>query len=371
MTDANTSDLTFTIIRHKTDLLASEKGWNELYDESGKNSQIFLTFNWLWHWLDAHQSPSENLIILTASQAGKLVLIAPLTSEKRYGLNIVTWAGSPVSQYGDILIKEHIENHNWLKEAFKFLVDEIRPDIFHLRKVRFDAAITPLLENYTATILDETAAPYIEILGAQNFTEFNKRYSQRSRKSKRRHRRKLEEHGALSFSLIKEGPEAEAAAMKAITQKRAWLKEMKIISPAFNTDLIDRFFKKAAASTERPAGIRVSELKVDGKTVATEIGVQVKDYYGAHLGTYDPDYTSHSPGSLQIQDTIAALIEDGVEVVDLFAPGDTYKYEWSKQTIPVFDFAYSISLKGKLYETLYLKRLRPALKMLAARLSRK
>lgn len=371
MTDARKSDLTFSIIRNKNDMLAVEPDWNQLYQESGRRAQIFLTFNWLWHWLDAAQIPPENLIILTARNEGQLVLIAPLTIEKKSGLKIITWAGSPVSQYGDILLKEHVNNLNWLKDAVNFLINELKPDLFHLRKVRFDASITPLLEAYSATLLEETAAPYIETLGAENFTEFNKRYSQRSRKSKRRHRRKLEEHGQISFELSKEGPVAKVAALNAIAQKRAWLKTMKIISPAFKTDLIDRFFEKAVASTERPTGLCASELKVDGKTIATEIGVRVNSYYGAHLGTYDPSFIAHSPGSLQIQETIAALINEGIEIIDLFAPGDTYKYEWTKQAVPVYDFAYSTSLKGKIYESLYLARLRPVLKKGAAALSQR
>lgn len=63
-----------------------------------------------------------------------------------------------------------------------------------------------------------------------------------------------------------------------------------------------------------------------------------------------------------MQDTIAALIEKGVKVIDLFAPGDKYKYEWTDLSVPVYDFAYSTSLKGKIYEEAFLKRARPALK---------
>lgn len=371
MANASQNDLTFQIIRTKAAFEALEPGWNALFAENADGPQLFLSFNWLWHWVNQLKKPEHELLIAVALKAGEPVIIAPLCLQKRLGLKIITWAGAPVSQYGDILIKDDVDNLTSLKEAFKYLVEEIRPDIFHLRKVRFDAAITPFLENNAATILEETAAPYIEILGAENFSEFNKRYSQRSRKSKRRHRRKLEEHGPVEFEIFKEGPEAAAAASHAIRLKRQWLKEMNIISPAFQNDLIDNFFKAAAASTSRPVGLRVSELKVSGAPVALEIGIEHKNHYGAHLGAYDPAFTAHSPGTLQMQDTIAALIEDGVEIIDLFAPGDSYKFEWTEQSVPVYDFAYAISLKGWLYEALYLTRLRPGLKRLAAKLSRK
>lgn len=371
MASTSHNDLTFHILRSKAALEEIEPKWNALFEESAHGSQLFLSFNWLWHWVNLLQNPADELLIAIASKEGQPVIIAPLCLQKRMGLKIITWAGAPVSQYGDILIREDVDNLSWLKEAFKYLVEEIRPDIFHLRKVRFDAAITPFLENNAATILEETAAPYIEILGAENFTEFNKRYSQRSRKAKRRHRRKLEEHGTLGFHIYTEGPAAEKAASKAISLKRQWLKEMNIIAPAFSDTSLDDFFKAAAASTTRPVGLKVSELTVNGAPVALEIGIEQKNHYGAHLGAYDPAFTAHSPGTLQMQDTIAALIEEGVEIIDLFAPGDSYKFEWTGQSVPVYDFAYPISLIGRLYEALYLKRLRPGLKRLAAKLSRK
>lgn len=360
----------FSIIKTAKEFDGLKQEWNDLFEAHGTGSQLFQTYNWIWHWINQYELCPRNMVILTGKIDDELVLVAPLILENKFGLKLLKWIGEPVSQYGDILIKENAQNLHWLKAGFNYINETIKPDLFHLRKTRFDAAITPLLEMYNATILEETEAPYIEVRGDENFTEFNKRYSQRSRKAKRRHRRRLEELGPLTFNLFDEGGDANRAAKHAINLKREWLKATKTISPAFNGTLIDDFFDAATKENDHSANIKVSELCVDNHPAAIEIGILVKGHYGAHLGVFDPDYSDHSPGSLQMQDTIAALIEKGVKVIDLFAPGDKYKYEWTEQSVPVYDFAYSTSIKGRLYEEAYLKRTRPALKKAAQSVSK-
>lgn len=359
------------IIQSLAGLNELEQSWNELFVDHGRGPQLFQSFNFIWQWARQIQSPEKTLRILTAHLDGKLVIVAPLCLERKCGLKILTWAGSPVAQYGDILMQVHVDNLHWLKDAFKFICSSLRPDLFYLRKTRFDAAVTPFLENNAATILEENAAPYIEIRGAENFTEFNKRYSQRSRKSKRRHRRKLEEHGQIAFSLLEEGEEANAAANHAMALKRQWLNDLKIISPAFKTDILDRFFDDSSKPGDHSIGLLVSKLCVEDQPVALEIGMRAKNYYCAHLGAYDPAFIAHSPGTLQMQDTIAELITRGVEIIDLLAPGDQYKYEWTDQSVPVYDFSYPVSALGRAYEEAYLLRLRPTLKIAATSLSAK
>lgn len=369
MPEGGDQKIEFDIIRTIEGFKALEPEWHTLFTNIGRGPHIFQSYNWIWHWTRHCLKPSQKLLILTARIDSELVVIAPLLMEKKAGIKIIKWVGEPVSQYGDILIKEHANALHWLKEGFNFLCDTVKPDLFYLRKTRFDSALTPLLENYEATILEEYAAPYIESLGATNFTEFNKRYSQRSRKSKRRHRRKLEEKGTLKFEIHTAGPEAKRAAAHAIRLKRDWLKAMNRVSPAFQSKAIDNFFTDICEKNGRPAGLVVSELTLDGRPVAIEIGIRQGNYYGAHLGAYDPAFRAHSPGSLQMQDTIAALIEDGVEVIDLFAPKDNYKSEWTDLSVPVYDFGYAITYRGAACQKLLLEIIRPLVKTILAKIA--
>lgn len=352
----------FAIVSTLDDFDALKEDWTKLYENHGKDTQLFQTYNWNWHWLHQFKDNRPDIQILTGYIDDELVLVIPLILTRPLGIKILQWMGAPVSQYGDILIKNDANNLKWLQKAFTHLNNTIKPDLYYLRKTRFDAPITPMLESYGASVIEEMAAPYIELHGAENFNEFNKRYSQRSRKSKRRHRRKLEEQGEVQFNIFKESKEATRASLLAINLKRQWLKKLDIFSPAFQGHTIERFFESAASSETHPVNIRASELCVDDRPAAIEIGIVAKNRYGAHLGAYNEAFIQHSPGSLQMQDTIAALIDEGIVTIDLFAPGDSYKFEWTDQSTPVFDFAYPLTIKGNIYQYLYLQLLRPGLK---------
>ena len=52
-------------------------------------------------------------------------------------------------------------------------------------------------------------------------------------------------------------------------------------------------------------------------------------------------------------------------MIDLFAPEDKYKLEWTDLSTPVYDFAYPVTLTGKAYQRLYLQLIRPFLKRIA------
>ncbi len=367
---AQISAPSFTLLSSLQEFESLQSDWVKLFEEHGQGTQLFQTFNWNWHWLNHFTQAQSSLRIIAGYVDEELVLLVPLVLKRPLGLKVLEWMGAPVSQYGDILIKPDPSNLHWLTEAFKFIGNTIRPDLFYLRKTRFDATITPLIENTDAKIIEETVAPYIEIRGAENFTEFNKRYSQRSRKSKRRHRRKLEEHGPVEFGFFSEGDDALNTTSKALKLKRQWLKENGIFSAGFSTTEIDNFFKAVAKKNSHPVNLRASNLSVSGNPAAIEIGLIGKQRYGAHIGTYNKEFIQHSPGSLQMQDTISKLIDEQIEIVDLFAPADPYKFEWTDLSTPVYDFAYPVTFIGKIYQSLYLQQIRPALKRIIPKLKK-
>ena len=362
---ADRSAPSFNLVTTLKQFETLKEDWTRLYDKHGQGIQLFQDYNWIFHWLKNFNGAETSLTIVTGVLNDELVMVIPLVLKRPAGLRVLEWAGSPVSQYGDILMKPEANNMHWITEGFKFISNKIKPDLYHLRKTRFDSTVFPLLENIEATVLEEMAAPYIEIRGAENFTEFNKRYSQRSRKSKRRHRRKLEEHGETDFAIHKNGPEAANIIAEALKQKRQWLKDNHIYSIAFQTDGIESFWNSVATDQSNPVNLRTSHLMVADQTAAIEVGLIAKNRYGAHIGSYNREFIQHSPGSLQMQDTIAALIKEGIETIDLFAPADTYKIEWTDLSTPVYDIAYPATLKGRAYSSLYLQCIRPALKLLA------
>jgi CelD/BcsL family acetyltransferase involved in cellulose biosynthesis len=65
-------------------------------------------------------------------------------------------------------------------------------------------------------------APYPDLASAPDFAAFDRRYSQKARKNRRRLMRRLEEQGAVVVSRHAGSSEARDAARAAIALKRAW-----------------------------------------------------------------------------------------------------------------------------------------------------
>ena len=55
-----------------------------LFQRAGQGTQMFQTFNWLWHWCNhfAGEGSGVQLSIVTARRNGRLVLVWPLARKE-------------------------------------------------------------------------------------------------------------------------------------------------------------------------------------------------------------------------------------------------------------------------------------------------
>jgi CelD/BcsL family acetyltransferase involved in cellulose biosynthesis len=93
----------------------------------------------------------------------------------------------------------------------------------------------------------------------------------------------------------------------------------------------------------------VSRLAVGEQAVAREIGFVHKGYYVSHLGTFDAAFGGFAPGTMQMDETIAACMERGLDTFDLLAPADDYKLDFADGVVSVRDYTMALSAKGALF----------------------
>lgn len=357
---------TLDLVTTRAGFDALESSWNALFARAGRNTQVFQTFNWLWHWanhfLPAAGSPGPELAIVTAHADGRLVMVWPLVLERVGPVKRLSWMGEPVSQYGDVLIDDVPDSSGLLRAAWDFVIQRTGAGVLQLRKVREDSAIAPLLAEMGATVTAELKAPYLDLASAPSFAEYEKRYSSGARRNRKRQRRRLEERGAVALSWHTDGVEAEALTAEAFRLKMIWLHHRGIVSPALADPRTARFFADATRAETHPAGCHVLSLSCGGRPVALEIGVHGKGRSAIHVIAYDLDYEKTGAGALLMEDSIRRACDDGMTVFDLLAPGDGYKLEWADNATTVRDWAAPVSLLGRAYATLYLGLIRTALK---------
>lgn len=145
-------------------------------------------------------------------------------------------------------------------------------------------------------------------------------------KDKRRRTRRLaEDHGPLEFTF---GPAGEEVLDLILRLKRDQMRrtaQHDIFASGWTIDLLRRL----SAAGEADFGLRYAVLRVGGKIVAAEAGLQSGDDYHLWLPVYDADFKRYSPGSLMTLETLRHAADQGLRRVDFGSAGETYKTDFA------------------------------------------
>ena len=300
-------NVAFELVRTYVGFEALEAEWNELFERCGKAHQIFQSFNWNWQWAKAFLDATADdiapspIAVLTGRINGRLVSLWPMIVTRKGGLTELSWMGEPVSQYGDVLLDSTVADPlALLRAGWAHICLNLKPDLARLRKVRGDAAITPLLDTLSSLHTAELEAPYIDLTRAADFTAYEERFPNRARRNRRRQMRRLEEAGTITYKHLSEGIEASALAATAIDLKRQWLIDRGYVSPALADVRMARFMTEVASSNNHPTATRVSVLQSAAKPAAIQIGFTSKNTRVLHVIVYDKTFEKMAAGVLHL-----------------------------------------------------------------------
>lgn len=365
-TDAGS--LSMSLVTTKEAFAALEDEWNGLFERAGRSTQLFQTFNWLWHWANHFTGPENHaageLAIVTGWRNGRLVLVCPFVKSQERSIKRLAFMGDPVSQYGDILVESGPHAEADIAAAWAFAVRETRVDLVRLRKVRADAAIAPFLLRSGAIATDPQVAPYVAFEGCTDYAVFEDRYSKNARRNRKRQLRRLHDRGPTTFDRLTHGPATSDEISHAIALKKVWLKERGLVSAALADPRTEAFFRDCVAGGPRHAGVEVAVVRSNGEAAAYEVTVVCKDRIAIHIIAYDHAFEKTGAGSLLMEDSIKRACESGYATFDLLAPAGGYKFDWTDRSLPVADYAVGLTWLGSLYARICLKHLRPAIKHL-------
>lgn len=339
---------------------ALESEWNKLFEDCGRDVHLFQNFNWIWHWAnhylprDSTSDSSHSLYIVTGRKAGQLALVCPFVKQRRGGITTLSFAGDPVSQYGDVLLDETRGGRELLASAWAFITAQSGADVVALRKVRADSNLAQLLAGSDAQVTDRQFAPFLDLASAPDFQTYEQRYSGKARKNRRRLHRRLEDRGPASLSVLTGSERAGDMAALSITMKRAWLKMRGLISPALANPATRAFFAAIAADSQRPVGAVVTTLTSRGEAAAINVAFDCKGRRAAHILVYALKFERLGTGQILIEQCLRDAFKDGIGVYDLLAPGDAYKLDWADGGVEVLDWSQGLTLRGRAFATVYL-----------------
>lgn len=357
-----------SVITTMAGLLAIEAEWNTLFATCARDIHVFQSFNWIWHWAN-HFLPQEGdeqkpngLYIVTGRRGDQLVLVCPFVRNRRWGLSSLSFAGEPMSQYGDVLLDERHGGRDLLAQAWSFIAKNSGADVFTFRKVRADSNFAPFLARSAAIVTQREIAPFLDLTSAPDPDSYEQRYSTKARKNRRRLLRRLEERGPTSVNQITGGHDGANMAALAVSLKRAWLKDRGLVSPAMAMQATRAFFTAVGASAERPVGTVITYLTSRGEVTAIEVSFDCKGRRAVHVIVYALKFERLSVGQILMERSVRNAITDGQHVYDLMAPGDAYKLDWADGSVDVLDWAHGLTQRGRAFARFYLGFARGRLK---------
>ena len=345
------------------DALGAE--WSALSRACGRSQQVFQSFEWLALWRSLYLGNGTRAAVITGRAQGRLVYLWPLVIERRFGLRILSGMGEPLSQYCDAIIDDAVDEAE--QDAALDYVVNLEVDLVALRRVRDDAAIAASLQRRFGPGMARQTAPMVDLTGTEDAAAFGRRFSGKLRASRRRRRRRLEEHGALTFDHFGPSPEAAALVRTALRFKRDWAGRRGILAPVLCDPRFERFFVEAAEAKGGVPGLRVSTMRRGPATLGIEISVLCEGKLFGHVLAPNPDSSSHGVGGVLAEMTILNALERGYAGIDLLAPADPYKLEWATGSAGVSDYVVPLSAAGGVYARLWIRLGREVLKGIARR----
>jgi CelD/BcsL family acetyltransferase involved in cellulose biosynthesis len=325
---------------------ALEAEWNALFERAARPCQLFQSFAWLRHWADYYLDHRTRLCIVTGRVRGRLMLVWPLVIVRRAGLKQVTWMGEPVSQYGDVLVdRGHAE---LLAQSWSY-VKALGVNIVHLRKVRRDSVAYPLLTEPAVVVTNSTLAPYVNLASGRDLQTFEGRCSGKTRSNLRRHLRRLNEQGLVTFEQYGCGSATLDLVAHALALKGVWLDRRGVISPSLQDGRLQQFLFAVATGCEGSPGMRVSAVRCHGRPIGIEISLECKNEVFGYILSHDFEFRKCGVGTLLAEYSIPTAHEHGYGKFDLLGPAESYKLELADATVEIADVAVPLTCGRALY----------------------
>ena len=347
-------DTAYEIVRDFAGLDALEADWNALYAHVAGTAPAFQQFYRLSAWAKsyARDRSTYELAIVVARVDDAVVAIAPLAVRRTCGLRTLTWMGDPVAQYGEVLVDARHDTDRLCKEALAQAIAATRPDVVHLRRVRADGAVFPVLMREGYAVVARDAAPYLDLATASTADTYQCRYATKARRNRRRLFRRLEANRHVTFERRLPGKEAGRAALAALSMKRGWLTSRAETSKV----LLDRRTAEwlSAIASDPRTQCRITEMRCDGEIAAAQIGFCDGDRLSLFLIVFSLNYEKEGVGTLHLDETIRECFDEGITTIDMLGPCSAYKLKWADALMETVDFAHPLTAKGWLFTRLYL-----------------
>lgn len=321
----------------------------------------FLRHGVLEAWLDAFSPPGAELLVLAVRDgSGAAAGFAPFLSERRRGLVRLR---SPAN--------EHSCRVEWVlgpdapgavAAIWAHLRDQVRWDVLLLRDLPRDGPTSTLLEplaradGHPCARWESQRSPYLP-LGSGAGPQTTARFQANLR---RRHRR-LAELGTVALRREDGGGDLEGTLREFLALEASGWKGRAGSALALDPRLAG-FYRRWAQEAAARGALAIRSLTLDGRAVATHLGLVHRGTYYLPKTAYDEALSAVSPGQLLHGEVLAECAALGLRELDFLGPDMEWKRDWGPAHRPHdWLYLYRPSPRGRVLHALR-HRLRPMVK---------
>ena len=357
------------IIRSLEEIEAIAQDWRALEAQCADPMAYFQSYDWCRNWVARFcQDGAHSAYVISVWRDETLVAIWPRMIVEVLGIRRLETLGVPHAQYCGLLIRPDVSAKTEMRRMLDSAVRQSGCDLILCRAVLKGSALDQLVGGRQLKG-PANAASMLDLSGFASPEDYVGQLGKLQKRNRNRRRNHLARLGELHFSVIwPDDAEFSTLLELCIAMKRRWLEETGKISTGFAMRGVDDFLGTLSGDHQSLSGACLSVLRAGDSVVAVELGFIHHNHYYAYLGGFDWELRQLSPGKVQMDMTVAWLIEQGIGRYDLLINPAEYKESWSNTQIVVSSRADALNWKGRLYASTWLQKVRPALKHVHDRL---
>lgn len=297
----------FTVIRSLEGMKAAGSAWERFLPQT-----VFQTFEWHAAWYE-HLCPGEIYLVL-AEENRRLCAVAPLWLQKKFGLSVLRFAGSPMADYNSFVA----ESPDAMEQLTEFVMQECSWDVLILDDIMEGSALPKMARKYSRDNLG--------VFGANPCMSLDLKRAGPGVMRKRglnRFIKALRKMGKLEFVIARN--HAQALDILARQHRDIWRLRGEL--SMFCSPARYGFLRKIADSM--PHNIHIWMLILNSEPIAIQFGFSFRGTYVTYIQSHDPRYKKYSAGTLLYSHFIRHYLEQGYSAVDHTRGTEPYKERFS------------------------------------------
>jgi CelD/BcsL family acetyltransferase involved in cellulose biosynthesis len=292
--------------------------WDALADDVG--APPFLRPRWFAAWQRAFAPRGIELV--TVHRGDRLAAVLPTLKRSR---GIRAAANDHTPMFGavvadraaaDALARGLVERRRCIDLPY---ADPHAAEVAALTE-RADAA------GYRTGERGRLRQPYIDLDGS--WADYEASLDRKVRKEGARLRRRLGEHGAVTFEYDDGGDRLHEKLSEGFAIEGSGWKSERGTAIA-SCRATESFYRAVAEWALERGWLRLAFLRVDGRAAAFDLCLEEGGVIYALKGGFDPDMRRFGPGTLLVRETLIHAFDRGLSRYEFLGADDPYKLAWT------------------------------------------